>query len=132
MSKEKIGLIEKSLISKKIVEYEIYFIDTEIYETEFIKSVIASEREVNKLEYVIRILSQKGNETGIGIVKGNSLEPKDIDKNIEKCIQLCFKSCWAKPMNIHFGCIKIRKLLSIPYVIGDLIKHTISLNKYTK
>ncbi len=88
MSKEKIGLIEKSLISKKIVEYEIYFIDTEIYETEFIKSAIASEREVNKLEYVIRILSQKGKETGIGIVKGNSLEPKDIDKNIETCVLL--------------------------------------------
>ena len=88
MSKEKIGLIENSLISKKIQEYDIYFTDTEIYETEFIKSVIFSEREVNKLEYVIRILSQKGNETGIGIVKGNSLEPKDIDKNIETCVLL--------------------------------------------
>ena len=88
LSKEKIELIEKSLILKKIQEYEIYLVDTKIYETEFIKSVIASEREVNKFEYVLRILSQKGNETGIGIVKGNSLDPKDIDKNIEICVLL--------------------------------------------
>lgn len=88
MSKDKIELIEKSLNLKKIEEYEIYLMDTMIYETEFIKSEIASEREVNKLEYVIRILSQKGKETGIGIVKGNSLELKDIDKNIETCVLL--------------------------------------------
>ncbi|TFG27307.1 MAG: TldD/PmbA family protein [Promethearchaeota archaeon] len=82
---ESIDLIEKRLKSKKIQEYEIYFVEQDIYETEFLKNKIYAIREVTDIEYVIRILTQKGNETGIGIVKGNSLDSKEIENNIAIC-----------------------------------------------
>ena len=82
---ESIELIKKSLKSKKIQEYEIYFVEQDIYETEFLKSKIDAVREVKDIEYVIRILTQKENETGIGIVKGNSLNSKEIENNINIC-----------------------------------------------
>jgi len=82
---ESIELIEKSLKLKKIQEYEIYFVEQDIYETEFLKSKIDAVREVKDIEYVIRILTQKENETGIGIVKGNSLNSKEIENNINIC-----------------------------------------------
>ena len=82
---ESIELIEKSLKSKKIQEYEIYFVEQDIFETEFLKNKIDAVREVKDIEYVIRILTQKGDETGIGIVKGNSLNSKEIEYNIDIC-----------------------------------------------
>ena len=85
MSIESIELIEKSLKSKKIQEYEIYFVEQDIYETEFLKNEIDAVREVKNIEYVLRILSQKGDETGIGIVKGNSLNSNEIEYNIDIC-----------------------------------------------
>ena len=85
---EQIEIIEKSLKLKKIQEYEIYFVDQKIYETEFLKNAIESERDVRDIEYVIRILTQKGDETGIGIIKGNSLNSKEIEKNIDYCLIL--------------------------------------------
>ena len=85
MSMESIELIEKSLKSKKIQEYEIYFVEQDIYETEFLKNKIYAVREVKNIEYVIRILTQKGDETGIGIVKGNSLNSNEIEYNIDIC-----------------------------------------------
>ena len=88
LTTEQIEIIEKSLKLKKIQEYEIYFVDQKIYETEFLKNAIESERDVRDIEYVIRILTQKGDETGIGIIKGNSLNSKEIEKNIEYCLIL--------------------------------------------
>jgi len=82
---ESIELIKKSLKSKKIQEYEIYFVEQDIYETEFLKNKIYAVREVKNVEYVIRILNQKGDETGIGIVKGNSLNSNEIESNIDIC-----------------------------------------------
>jgi len=88
LSKESIDLIEKSLKSKKVQEYEIFFVEQDIYETEFLKNKIDAVREVKDIDYVIRILTQKGNETGIGIVKGNSLDSKEIEYNIDICQSL--------------------------------------------
>ncbi|MFX1339803.1 MAG: metallopeptidase TldD-related protein [Promethearchaeota archaeon] len=85
MSVEAIEEIEKSLKSKKIREYEIFFVEQEIYETEFLKHKIDAVREVKDIEYVVRILTQKVDGTGIGIVKGNSLSLPHIEKNIEIC-----------------------------------------------
>ena len=85
VSVEAIEVIEKSLKSKKIREYEIFFLEQDVYETEFLKHKIDAVREVNDIEYVMRILTQKGDETGIGIVKGNSLSLPQIEKNIDIC-----------------------------------------------
>ncbi|MHA1986474.1 MAG: TldD/PmbA family protein [Promethearchaeota archaeon] len=88
MSNEKINLIEKFLSSKNIQEYEIYLTEKKAYESIFLKDRIDNEREVTHLEYSLRILSQKKNKTGIGIVRGNSLKPQDIKKNIDTCLTL--------------------------------------------
>ncbi|MFX1320100.1 MAG: metallopeptidase TldD-related protein [Promethearchaeota archaeon] len=88
MTKEKIDLIEKNLKAKKIGEYEIYFIDKKIYETIFLKNKPETNREVQDFEYFIRILTQKGDQTGVGIVKGNSLDSKELTKNVDTCYLL--------------------------------------------
>ncbi|MBY9005301.1 MAG: TldD/PmbA family protein [Candidatus Lokiarchaeota archaeon] len=85
MSNDNLDLLEKKIISNKIEEYDIYYLESNIYETQFIQEKIESEREVNKINYFIRILEQKGNNTGIGLVKGDSLKDKQINRDIEKC-----------------------------------------------
>jgi PmbA protein len=86
MSTEKLAIIEKSLKEKNIEQYEIYFIEKNIFETIFIKDNPETEREVEDFEYFIRILTQKGDQTGIGVIKGNSLDSNEIRKNIETCV----------------------------------------------
>lgn len=85
MTSDKIDLIEKYLKLEDIQEYEILYIDRKNYETIFLKKNPETERIVDDFEYIIRILTQKGNSTGIGVVKANSLVPKEIIKNIETC-----------------------------------------------
>ena len=86
MTIENMDIIEKSLRSRGVEEYEIYFSDNNSHESVILKNEVEIEREVNNFEYILRILSQKENQTGIGIVKGNSLNPKDIERNIDTCI----------------------------------------------
>ncbi|MFX1409726.1 MAG: TldD/PmbA family protein, partial [Promethearchaeota archaeon] len=86
MLSNKMDLIEKCLKLKKVKDYEIYLVDRKAYESIFLKDNIDNERIVNDFEYVLRILTQKENETGVGIVKGNSLDSKEIERNIETCI----------------------------------------------
>ncbi len=88
MSNERLDLIEKGLISKNIEEYEIYLVEKNMYETIFLKNQPENEREIRDFEYFIRILSQKKDETGIGVIKGNSLDKGQIDKNIDICATL--------------------------------------------
>ncbi|TFG07785.1 MAG: TldD/PmbA family protein [Promethearchaeota archaeon] len=88
MNGKDIDLIERKLIAKKIQEYEIFWTTTDIHETEFLKNQVDIEREVKDSEYVLRILSQQDMGTGIGIIKGNSMNPKDIEKNIDSCLLL--------------------------------------------
>ena len=88
MLNEKLDIIEKNLKSKSIEEYEIYLIERELYETIFLKTKPETEREVKEFEYIIRILTQKGDETGIGVIKGNSLDSNEIMKNIDTCVSI--------------------------------------------
>jgi predicted Zn-dependent protease len=88
MSIEKLDRIEAVLKSKKIQEFEIFFIEKSIFETIFLKDKPENEREISDSEYFIRILTQKENQTGIGVVKGNSLEVNQIEKNIDTCVLL--------------------------------------------
>lgn len=88
MSNERLDLIEKGLKSKNIEEYEIYLVEKNIFETIFLKNQAENEREIRDFEYFIRILSQKKDGTGIGVIKGNSLDKGQIDKNIDICATL--------------------------------------------
>jgi len=88
MSTERLDRIEAILKSKKIQEFEIFSVEKSIYETIFLKDKTENEREISDFEYFIRILTQKENKTGIGVVKGNSLESSQIKKNIDTCILL--------------------------------------------
>ena len=88
LTNERLDIIESILKSKKIQEFEIFFVEKNIYETIFLKDKAENEREINDFEYFIRILTQKENKTGIGVVKGNSLESSQIERNIETCVQL--------------------------------------------
>ena len=88
MSIERLDKIEAVLKSKKIQEFEIYFVEKKIFETIFLKDKPENERELYDFEYFIRILTQKENTTGIGVVKGNSLEVNQIERNIDTCVIL--------------------------------------------
>jgi len=88
MSIERLDKIESILKSKKIQEFEIFSVKKSIYETIFLKDKTENEREISDFEYFIRILTQKDNKTGIGVVKGNSLESSQIKKYIDTCVLL--------------------------------------------
>ena len=63
MSTEKLDKIEAVLKSKKIQEFEIFFVEKNIFETIFLKDKTENEREISYFEYFIRILTQKENKT---------------------------------------------------------------------
>jgi len=86
--KNNLELIEKIIKAKNISEYEIYLLESKVYEIQFLKEKIESERQVNDLDYFIRILNQRNKGTGVGIVKGNQLEEKIIQNSIDKCLKL--------------------------------------------
>lgn len=88
MTHEKIEFIEKILKSRNVQEYEVFLKGRKVYESIFLKDKVDNQRSINDFEYSFRILSQKENKTGIGIVKGNSLKPREIEKNIDTCIRL--------------------------------------------
>lgn len=88
MSSEKLDLIGAVLKSKKIEEYEIFLVKKAIVETMFLKNNIENEREIEYFEYFIRTLTQKEDRTGIGVIKGNSLDPSQIEKNVDTSVLL--------------------------------------------
>lgn len=96
MSNEKLDLIEKCIKSKNIDEYEIFLVERNAYESIFLKNKIDNERDIRDFEYILRILSQKENRTGIGLVKGNSLDSKEIERNIEICQHLAKNNLSSK------------------------------------
>lgn len=110
MTSEQIELLEKNLKLKNIEEYEILFANQKNYETIFLKADPETEREIKDFEYIIRILTQKGDQTGIGVVKGNSLDPKEISKNIDVCELISRNNISSK---YHFPEKKTPKEISI-------------------
>ena len=88
MDNNKLDLIEKSIKSKNVNEYEIFLIERNAYESILLKDKVDNERNVSNFEYILRILSQKEDKTGIGLVKGNSLDSKEIERSIDTCILL--------------------------------------------
>ncbi|MBN1214274.1 MAG: TldD/PmbA family protein [Candidatus Lokiarchaeota archaeon] len=88
MSIYNLDLLEKKIKNSNVEDYDIYFLESKVFETQFIQNETESERDINTIQYFIRILEQKGDKTGIGLIKGNSLEDDKIEKDIEKCKKL--------------------------------------------
>jgi len=132
MSTERLDRIEAILKSKKIQEFEIFSVEKSIYETIFLKDKTENEREISDFEYFIRILTQKDNKTGIGVVKGNSLESSQIKKNIDTCVLLSKLNSSSKydfPSKIDIPPINMadKSILSDPLTIKkDLTEVLIS------
>ncbi|TFG11681.1 MAG: TldD/PmbA family protein, partial [Promethearchaeota archaeon] len=82
--------------SQNVEEYEIFLIQRKIFESMLLKNKRDLEREITDFEYFIRILSQQKDKTGIGVIKGNSLDPKQIQRNISRCIGLSKVNSGAK------------------------------------
>ncbi len=83
----KLDIIEKRIKAKNISQYEIFLIERNIFESIFLKNKPDNEREIENTEYFLRILNQSGNKTGIGIIKGNSMNLQNIDNTIETCLR---------------------------------------------
>jgi predicted Zn-dependent protease len=88
MTSEKLDIIENVLKSQKIEEYEIYLVEREICESMLLKNKRDLEREITDFEYFIRILSQDNDNTGVGVIKGNSLDSQQLERNIKRCFGL--------------------------------------------
>jgi PmbA protein len=88
MASDKLDQIENVLKSKNIEEYEIYLVERNLFETILLKNRSDVEREITDFEYFIRILSQRGDGTGIGVIRGNSLDSKQLERNISRCVEV--------------------------------------------
>jgi PmbA protein len=88
VTNDKLNQIESILKSQKIEEYEIYLVEKNLFETILLKNARDVEREITDFEYFIRILSQREKGTGIGVIRGNSLDSKQIERNISRCVEL--------------------------------------------
>ena len=88
MTSDKLDQIENVLKSKSIEEYEIYLVERNLFETILLKNKRDVEREITDFEYFIRILSQRDDGTGIGVIIGNSLNSKQLEQNISRCVEV--------------------------------------------
>lgn len=138
MSNEKLDLIEKEIKSKNLSDYEIFLVEGKAYESIFLKDKVDNERDVNDFKYILRILSHKEGKTGIGVVKGNSLNSKEIERNIDTCISIAKTNMGSKfyfPGQASFQDLLIsdKKVIQEPLNIkNDLAEELISEVKQYK
>jgi len=78
MSKQNLDVIENLMKSKGVKDYEIFLVEGKAYESILLKDKVDNERELNDLKYILRILFHKEDKTGIGVIKGNSLDINEI------------------------------------------------------
>ncbi|MEJ2295009.1 MAG: TldD/PmbA family protein [Candidatus Lokiarchaeota archaeon] len=117
MTYDKLDIIENVLKSQKIEEYEIYLLERNILESMLLKNKRDLEREIIDFEYFIRVLSQDNGNTGVGVIKGNSLDPQQLERNIKRCVGLSKVNIGPKyhfpqksnPPNIHLAEDKLVK-----------------------
>jgi len=132
MTSEKLDIIENSLKSKGVKEYEIFLIERNIHETMLLKNQRDVEREITDFEYFIRLLNQKDDSTGIGVIKGNSTSPKQLDNNITQCVGLSRVNTGPKyffPEKSNASNLRLaeEKLLKNPLSVkNDLVEELIS------
>jgi len=132
MTSDKLNIIENELKSQKIEEYEIFLVERNIFESMLLKNKRDLEREITDFEYFIRILSQREDATGVGVINGNSLDSNQLKRNIKRCVGLSKVNTGPKyhfpkpssPPNVELAEDKlIKKPLSIK---NDLVEDLIS------
>ncbi|NHI94913.1 MAG: TldD/PmbA family protein [Candidatus Lokiarchaeota archaeon] len=87
MGQEILDFIEKRLKAKKIEAYDILIKTKKNHENIFLKDSVDSFREVQSMEYMIRIYNQK-EEPGMGVIHSSELKEERLDKIIDQCMTL--------------------------------------------
>lgn len=132
MGEERLQLIENSLKLKNVEEFEIFLVERTMYESIFLKKNVENEREINDYEYIIRVLSQQSGGTGIGVIKGNSLNPKDIEEMIDDCVQMANLNTGLEyhfPAKVPVSAIETadKKIISDPLEVKkDIVEELLS------
>ena len=81
---EQLNKIEERLTAANIAEFEIYLIQRSVFEHQFIKRDTDITKEGHAGSYNLRILDQKDDGTGIGIVRSSSFRSDEIDNAIQQ------------------------------------------------
>ncbi len=137
MSKQNLDVIENLMKSKGVKDYEIFLVEGTAYESILLKDTVDNERELNDLKYILRILFHKKDKTGIGVIKGNSLNINEIEKSINTCVLIAKNNLGSKfhfPGEVSYPDISIldKKVFQAPLDIkNDLVEELISeINQY--
>ena len=80
---ETIEFIVNRMKQAKIPLWEVFCMSFNIYENQFRQYDTEITRHAVNWFYIIRTFYNKGDQFGVGVIKANSLDPKDIDSNIE-------------------------------------------------
>ncbi len=123
--------------SKGVKDYEIFLVEGKAYESILLKDKVDNERELNDLKYILRILFHKEDKTGIGVIKGNSLDINEIEKSINTCVLIAKNNLGSQfyfPREASFPEVSIldKKIFQAPLDIkNDLVEELISeINHY--
>ncbi len=137
MSKQNLDVIENLMKSKGVKDYEIFLVEGKAYESILLKDKVDNERELNDLKYILRILFHKEDKTGIGVIKGNSLDINEIEKSINTCVLIAKNNLGSQfyfPGENSFPEVSIldKKVFQAPLDIkNNLIEELISeINQY--
>jgi len=137
MSKQNLDVIENLMKSKGVKDYEIFLVEGKAYESILLKDKVDNERELNDLKYILRILFHKEDKTGIGVIKGNSLDINEIEKSINTCVLIAKNNLGTQfyfPGEASFPEVSIldKKVFQAPLAIkNDLVEELISeINQY--
>lgn len=101
---EEVKVIGERLKQAKIKEFDIYLVKEDIHEHQYLKDEVQIIKDATTLEYFLRILDQTEEETGVGIVQSNSLNPQQIDFIIQTAVTLSKRnksSKYALPAGDH-------------------------------
>ena len=123
MIQEILNFIEKRLKAKNIEEYDILLKTKKNYENTFLKDATDAFREVQSMEYMIRIYNRY-DEPGMGIVHSNELKEERLDKIIDNCVTLSKINKTTKyefPEPQHYNKVKTTesKIMEDPIAVLD-------------
>ncbi|MHA1278632.1 MAG: metallopeptidase TldD-related protein [Candidatus Helarchaeota archaeon] len=81
-------LLVARLKAAQIPMWDVFSISFDIYENQFRKHEIEITRHAITYSYVLRTFYEKGNDFGVGVIKANSMDVKEIDTNIRRSQEL--------------------------------------------
>ncbi len=83
-----IGRLIKEIKKFPVDGYEILTKKTQIYENSYRKNQLESKRNGISDSFILRILVQKGNKSGIGVVTGKDKGTTELRQDIKHCYKL--------------------------------------------